>query len=125
LAKILVIDDEEDIRFLLKTILDEAGYEVETAVDAKDALAKMKKTKFDLAVIDFFMPEMSGRELLAKMKSDASTKDVKSVFLTAANFSGAGIEELKKMGCLDYIQKPIDNDDFVKRIKKAINGSGR
>ena len=120
MAKILVVDDEEDIRLLVRTLLEGEGYEVEGADCGKTALEKMKKEKFDLVIIDFFMPEMSGRQLMDEMQKNPEMKKLKTIFLTVANFSITGEEELKKCGCLDYIRKPIDNEDFLNRIKKAL-----
>ena len=121
MKKILVVDDEGDIRLLVRTLLTENGYKVDEAANAKEGLEKLRKNAYDLAIIDFFMPNMSGRELLEKMRQDADLKSVKAIFLTVANLSPSGVDELRKLGCLDYIQKPIDNTDFLKRVKKALS----
>lgn len=118
--KILVVDDEADIRSMLKTLLEDRGYQVSAAEDGKECLAMLKKSKFDLILIDFFMPEMSGRELAEKIRSDSKLKNLKVVFLTAATFSQAGMKQFDKMDVLDCIKKPFENDDLVKRIKKII-----
>ena len=121
MKKILVVDDEGDIRLLVRTLLTENGYKVDEAANAKEGLEKLRKNAYDLAIIDFFMPNMSGRELLEKMRQDAGLKSVKAIFLTVANLSPSGVDELRKLGCLDYIQKPIDNTDFLKRVKKVLS----
>jgi CheY-like chemotaxis protein len=66
------------------------------------------------------MPKVSGRELLEKIKSDNTLNKTKTVFLTVATFSESGQQELKKLGNTDYIQKPFENENFIKRIKKAL-----
>ncbi len=66
------------------------------------------------------MPGMSGREVCEKIRSDPSTKDLKVAFLTVAKFSEVGKEQLSKMKVADYITKPFENDDLLKRIKKII-----
>ena len=120
MTKILIVDDEDDIRALIRTLLEEEGYEVEEASNGPEGFEKAKKNRYDLAIIDFFMPGMSGRELLEKIRADPGLKDIKTIFLTVANFSVSGQEELKKLGNSDYIQKPIDNEDFIESVKKAL-----
>lgn len=118
--KILVVDDEEDIRTLVKTLLNDEGYNVEAAKDGEEAIAKMNRIKFDLVLVDMFMPGMSGREMCEHMRKGKKTKDNKCAFLTVAQFSPEGEKEIKKLGCLDYIRKPVDNDDFKRRIKALL-----
>jgi len=118
--QILVVDDEEDIRTLIKDLLQDEGYKVETVNDGKEALAALKKKKFDLALLDFFMPGMSGRRVAERIREDPKTKTQKIAFLTVAEFGEQGEKELKKLGSLDYIHKPINNEEFIKRIKKIV-----
>ena len=66
------------------------------------------------------MPGMSGREVCEKIRENPKTKDLKVVFLTVAKFSEAGKDALKKMKVLDYITKPFDNEDLLRRVKKVI-----
>jgi len=120
MKKILVVDDEEDIRLLVKTLLEEEKFSVDEANDGKDALDKLGKNTYDLVVLDFFMPGMSGREVLENMRQEARTKKTRVVFLTVATFSFGGQDEIKKLGSMDYIKKPFDNADFIKRVKKAL-----
>lgn len=118
--KVLIVDDEADIRALIEALLKDEGYEVSTAANGEEGLATLKKEKFDLALLDFFMPGMSGRELAEEIRKDPQIKDSKIAFLTVAQFSEKGEEELKKLGSLDYIKKPIDNEDFKTRVKKIV-----
>lgn len=118
--RIMVVDDEAGIREVVKIILELEGYEVETASGGPECLKKLKEKKFDLALVDFFMPDMSGRELCEKIRGDAELKSLKLVFITVAQFSESGKGELKRLNISDYIQKPFDNDDLVRRVKKII-----
>lgn len=118
--KILVVDDEEDARALIKTVLEDGGYEVTEAKGGKEGLAMLKEKKFNLILIDFFMPVMTGRDLAEAIRKNKKTKTAKFAFLTVATFGKKGHEELKILGSLDYIQKPFDNEDFLKRIKKIV-----
>ncbi len=119
-SKILIVDDEEHILLLVRAILEKEGFQIETAEDGKQGIAKVKAFKPDLVLIDMMMPGMSGRELCEKLREDTETKDVRIVFLTVARFSETGKDVLKKHDVKDYITKPFDNEDLVKRVRKAL-----
>lgn len=118
--KILVVDDEESLLQLVSVLLEEEGYEVLTASSGDEALAKLKDSKPDLVLMDMMMPGMSGREVCEKIRSNPSTKDLKIAFLTVAKFSESGKETLTKMNVSDYITKPFENADLLKRVKKIV-----
>ncbi len=118
--KILVVDDEESLRELLVAVLEPEGFEVITASDGNDCIEKLKTLKPDLILLDMMMPGMSGRETCEKIRGNPKTKDLKVAFLTVAKFSESGKDVLKKMNVSDYITKPFDNADLIKRVKKAI-----
>jgi len=118
--KIMIVDDEEGLIELVKAILEEEGYEVITAMDGKECLEKLKKVKPDLILLDMMMPGMSGREVCEKIRKNPKTKNLKIVFLTVARFSEMGKDVLKKLNVLDYITKPFDNKDLVRRIKNIV-----
>ncbi len=122
MAKIMVVDDEEDIRDSVKALLDSEGYEVETAQDGNDCLKKLSSgAKPDLILMDFFMPGLSGRETIAKIQQNPDTKGIKIIFLTVAEFKKKGVEKLSELNISDYIQKPIDILDFTERVKKVLD----
>jgi len=118
--KVMIVDDEESLVELVKAILEEEGYEVITAMDGKECLEKLKKVKPDLILLDMMMPGMSGREVCEKIRKNPDTKNLKVAFLTVARFSEVGKDILKKLNVLDYITKPFDNRDLVRRVKKLI-----
>jgi CheY-like chemotaxis protein len=118
MKKILIVDDEEDIRLLVRDLLEEQGYKIKEAEDGKKCLKILDKEKFDLILLDFFMPGMSGREVADAIRNNPKTKSAKLAFLTIANFGEEGKIIIKKLKSLDYINKPVDNEDFVKRVKK-------
>ena len=116
----MVVDDEDSLRELIRAILEAEGYEVATAEDGNDCLKKLKTMKPDLVLLDMMMPGMSGREVCESIRKDSKTRDLKVAFLTVAKFSESGKGVLSQMKVLDYITKPFDNDDLVKRIKKMV-----
>jgi len=120
--KILVVDDEKSMRSILEIILKTGGYEVDLAQDGKEALEilKSKGGKADLVLLDMSMPDMSGREVVEKIRAEVDIKDTKIIFLTASKFSGKGKETIEDLDVVDYIVKPFDNNDLLRRVKSAL-----
>lgn len=117
---VMIVDDEAPINKVVEDILEPEGYKVISALTGQEALDKLKRAKVDLMLIDFFMPGMSGRELCEKIRADSKLKKLKVAFLTAATLSSTGMKELDKMKVLDYIKKPFEYKDLIKRVKKMI-----
>jgi two-component system alkaline phosphatase synthesis response regulator PhoP len=118
--KIMIVDDEENIVDLIKAIFEQEGFEVGSASTGKECLEELKKVKPDLILMDIMMPGMTGKEAIKKIRENPKTKDIKIVFLTVARLSEVGKEELKNLRVLDYITKPFDNADLVRRVKKLV-----
>jgi len=119
--KILIVDDEPHLVELLSAILDAEGYDVVTANNGQDALDELKKLTPDLVVLDMMMPGMSGREVCEKIRANPKTKGLKVMFLTVAKFSETGKRVLDDMKVRDYMTKPFENTELVKRIKKILS----
>ncbi len=117
---VMVVDDEAPINKVVEDILEPEGYKVISALSGSEALSKLKRAKVDLILIDFFMPGMSGRELCEKIREDSKLEKLKVAFLTAATFSSTGMKALDKMKVADFIKKPFEYKDLIKRIKKII-----
>ncbi|MFH1589650.1 MAG: response regulator [archaeon] len=117
---IMIVDDEPHIVKLEKAILQVEGYQIITAHNGEEAIKKLETEKPDLIILDMMMPGMSGRETCDKIRKNPMTKKYKVIFVTVAKFSEVGMVNLKDMNVIDYITKPFDNDDFVKRVKKAL-----
>ena len=119
---VMVIDDEPDLREMLNVLLKSSGYNVVSAANGKDALKILQRSeqKPDLVLVDMFMPEMSGREVCEKIRADGNLKDLKLAFLTVAAFGDYGKQMLKELDVLDYILKPYDIDDLLRRINKML-----
>ena len=120
MAKILIVDDEPHILDLVSAILESEGFKVEKADNGKDALKLLDESKFDLVVLDMMMPGMSGREVCETIRKNEKLKDQKVIFLTVARFSETGKKILDDMKVSDYITKPFENEDLIKRIKKVL-----
>ena len=117
IAHILVVDDDEGIRSLVKKYLNEKKYLVTTANNAEDASEKIKIIKFDLVVLDIMMPGKSGLEFLNENKKNINTP---VLLLTAKGEPGERIEGLE-MGADDYLPKPFEPKELDLRIKNIID----
>ena len=121
MKKILIVDDEEDITASVKMLVEGMGYSSKIASSGLDALKALNKEKFDLVLLDIMMPQMSGREVLEKIRADSKLKNTPVAFLTAIQLGSEGTTVIKKLKVLDYFQKPIvDIDDFKRRLKKLL-----
>ncbi|MEM5834263.1 MAG: response regulator [Candidatus Aenigmatarchaeota archaeon] len=118
--KIMIVDDEENLVELVKAIFEREGYEVIPAYSGKECLEKLEKVKPDLILMDMMMPGMTGKETTKKIRENPKTKNLKIAFLTVVRLSEVGMEEMKKLNVLDFITKPFDNEDLVRRVKKIL-----
>ncbi len=117
IAHILVVDDDDGIRSLVKKYLNEKRYLVTTASNAEDASEKIKIIKFDLIILDIMMPGKSGLDFLNEYKKNISTP---IILLTAKGEPNERIEGLE-MGADDYLPKPFEPKELDLRIKNIIN----
>ena len=116
--QILVVDDEQDLCDILSFNLTAAGYAVQAATSASEALA-LEVAKFDLILLDVMMPGMSGYDLARRLKQDKQTSSIPIIFLTAL---GAEEDKLKgfSLGADDYIAKPFSVREVVARVKAVM-----
>jgi len=117
---VMVVDDEKSMLVVIKTVLEPEGFDVITASSGQECLDKLKTIRPDLILMDMMMPGLSGRDTTEKIRENKKTRDIKIAFLTVVSFSETGKEVLKKMNVADYLTKPFENDEFVKRIKKIL-----
>ena len=117
LAHILLVDDDNRIRELVKKYLLENKYLVTTAKDALDAENKLLLVKFDLIVLDIMMPKKDGLELTAEIKKK---NNVPIILLTAKREAGERITGLE-LGADDYLGKPFEPKELLLRIKNILN----
>lgn len=120
---IMVVDDEYVILETVQEILKEGGYNVITSLSGAGALVTLKKTKIDLILIDVMMPGMGGLELTRRIREEIKLKDLNIIYLSIITLSEAQKKKLKKFKILDYIQKPFDPEDLVRRVNKIIKKS--
>ena len=116
IAHILVVDDDDGIRSLVKKYLNENDYLVTTAENAEDAYKKVKIIKFDLIVLDIMMPGKSGLEFIKENKKKIETP---IILLTAKSQSDERIEGLET-GADDYLPKPFEPKELILRINNIL-----
>ena len=121
--KLLIIEDEPDLRELLSFTLSREGYDVMEAETAETALQMLDSTLPDLAIVDWMLPGMDGIELVKRLRRDDVTEDLPIIMLTAR---GEEPDKLKSfdVGIDDYITKPFSPRELLARIKALLKRSG-
>lgn len=121
--RVLIVDDEEPIRFVLRLNLEGAGYRVEEAASAEQALA-MKPETFDLILLDVMMGDMDGFECARRIRQNKETAEVPIIFCTAKDTEAdllAGFDR----GADDYIRKPFSMKELIARVRSVLQRTAR
>lgn len=114
--RILVIEDQELNRKVVRIVLQSKGYTVVEATDAVEALASLEDAIPQLILMDIALPGQSGEDLTKRIKANLAWVDIPIIALTAAAMSGDK-ERILKAGCDDYLSKPIDIKVLVERVE--------
>src|SRR6185369_16859819 len=117
-ARILIIDDEADIRESLETLLTMEHYRVESAATGGEGLSKLESSVFDLVLLDLMLPDKSGLEVLAEIRE--RDQQIPVFLITAYGSIEAAVRALKA-GASDYFQKPWDNEKLLLEIAHMIS----
>jgi len=119
---ILVVDDNQNILNLVELILQSSGYGCTKADSAKQALELIhdKNNNYDLILMDLAMPEMSGIDVLKKLKQDGLLHKQKVVFFTASSLADQEKEDLKKIGVLDAMKKPFTKAELLEFVSEHV-----
>ena len=118
-ATILVVDDEEMVRKLLRRILEEAGYAVITATDGQEALDKLSQSKIDLVLLDLKMPELDGFQTLALIRKQSNVL----VMMVTGMGEVTSVNEGLSIGADDYVTKPFSGAVLLARIEAKLRRS--
>jgi DNA-binding response OmpR family regulator len=114
-AKILIVEDELELAFLMTLVLTRVGCDVEAVCTGKKAMKLASETKFDLITLDIELPDMSGFEVCTKLKERHISRNTPVIFISARPCA-TDIQEGMKRGAVDYITKPFDLTDFIYRV---------
>jgi CheY-like chemotaxis protein len=124
---VLVVDDEKNVRFFLKTVLEKAGLRVETAADGMEALEKVRTHPPDVISLDLVMPKKSGAKFLLEIRKDPALQNVPVVLVTAHAKDALGKEDFDAIMSGDpvqrpktYLMKPVKAETYLANIKRAL-----
>jgi two-component system alkaline phosphatase synthesis response regulator PhoP len=117
--KILIADDNENIRDALTYLLEDEGYELLLAKDGADTLRKVRERKPDILFLDIMMPEINGYDVCRTIKNDPDLKSIYVIMLTAKG-QVAEQERGKEVGADEYIVKPFSPMEILTRVKSLL-----
>ncbi len=118
MTKVMIVDDEPDMREMIDIMMRKEGFETEMAMDGSDFLEKIDKFNPDLVTLDVMMPGPTTEEILEELKKKKSKPKV--ILLTVVRFDGDEKKIFNQRNVVDYIKKPFDVDDFLTCVKKHI-----
>jgi putative two-component system response regulator len=121
--RILVVDDDENILSLERTILEQKGFDVTSAGGGVEALKLLAEKTFDLVLLDVMMPEVDGFTVCRKIKDDPRLKDVPVIFLTAKG-GGEALAEGFESGAIMYINKPFTANKLLTIVNTMLEAGG-
>ncbi|CAG9356761.1 response regulator transcription factor [Clostridium perfringens] len=120
--KVLIVDDEEHIRELIKFNLKKEGYDIEVAVNGTEALNIIREIKFDLILLDLMLPEIDGLEVCKEIRRNEETSDIPVMMITAKGEEFDKVLGLE-LGADDYITKPFSIRELMARVKALLRRS--
>lgn len=123
-STIWLIEDEEDVAFLLRFLLERSGYNVERAEDGRQAMARIELSADsdkvpDLVLLDIMLPYHDGLEILARLRAQPEWEDVPVIMLTAKSRE-ADIVRALEVGADDYVTKPFQPDELLARLRRFL-----
>lgn len=115
--KILIVDDEKNIRLTLKSCLDEEGFEIDIAINGEEALKKILSNNYDLVLLDLKMPGMDGMEVLKEIRKKGN--EINVIIMTAYGTVEKAVEAMK-LGAIDFLSKPFTPEEIRKIVKSVL-----
>ncbi|MCK5179968.1 MAG: response regulator [Candidatus Omnitrophica bacterium] len=122
-SKILIVDDEEDIRKTIVYQLKAIGYEVIIAQDGEEGLQKARGETPDLIILDLMLPKIDGHKVCGLLKNDARYKGIPIILFTA-RVQKEDVELSKEVGADAYITKPFETSDLIGKVKELLEKEG-
>ncbi|TYB02869.1 response regulator [Vibrio cholerae] len=119
MAKVLAVDDSISIRQMVSHTLQDAGYEVETAADGREALAKAQKARYDVIISDVNMPVMTGFEFVKAVRMQSQYKFTPILMLTTET-SPEKKQEGKAVGATGWLVKPFNPETLLKTLQRVL-----
>lgn len=119
MKNILIVDDSVTNVFLIESVLNEYGYGVMTALNAKEAQSKIEKSKPDLILLDLLMPQVSGFDFIKEIKQQEPYADIPVVVVSAVTDDDS-ITEILELGAVEYIKKPVVLTNLIEKIESIL-----
>jgi len=123
MAKILVVDDEQTNRLLVATLLNYAGHAVVEAATAAEGLERTLHDRPDLLLVDLSLPDLSGAELIRRLRAQPETAGVAVVLYTASPIDGATRDFMEMYAVRSAIQKPSIPEEFLRVVESALQAT--
>ncbi|MCH7642662.1 MAG: response regulator [Chloroflexi bacterium] len=124
MARILVVDDSEDVRLALMTLLEDVGHDILEAEDGSEVMAMVLSGSPELILLDVAMPRVDGFEALKRLKADPATSDVPVIMVTAKG-RPEDLAMARNLGARDYINKPWAEGEVEMRVDWALSARAR
>ena len=119
MTKIMVVEDEKDLREMIDLMMKKEGFETEMAIDGADFLNKIDVFQPDIVTLDVMMPGLTTKEILEKLRGIKNNPKI--LLLTVVRYSEEEKRKIMSMGnVVDYIKKPFEFDDFINVVKKHV-----
>jgi len=122
MTKILIVEDEPNMRMGLRDNLEFEGYEVSIAEDGEKGLKMIRENQYNLIILDVMMPKMSGFEVCRKLKGESATADIPVMMVTALNELG-DIERGVEAGTDEFLSKPVNKLELLTRVKSLLRSA--
>ncbi|NOZ58899.1 MAG: response regulator [Euryarchaeota archaeon] len=123
MARILVVDDNEEIAHLVSIILGREGYDVEIALSGDECIEKLNSFRPDLILMDYFMPGDDGVVVSKHIKEDLRFRSTPIILFTIMSLQEGLQEAVEEAGAVDYIQKPFDIESMLHKIRRALSAA--
>jgi len=118
--RVVCIEDDWQVIDLIKIILEREGFELIGAMGGREGLETVRRVKPDLVLLDLMMPDINGWEVYRQMKADQALKNIPVILVTAVDRPLTGMLGLTHSEVDDFIVKPFDAEDLVRRIEKVL-----
>ena len=120
MTKVMVVDDEHDLREMIDLMMKKEGYETKMAENGEEFLEKIDNFDPDVVTLDVMMPGLTTKEILMKLQEKKSNPKI--ILLTVVRFSDEEKKKILEMGnVVDYITKPFEFDDLINTVKKSVS----
>jgi CheY-like chemotaxis protein len=123
MARVLVIDDEQEMRVLLELLLKSAGHEVILAVDGREGVERYRTSPADLVITDLYMPIQDGAETIQELRS--CYPEVAVIAMSGSADTGAILSIAQNLATVEILRKPFLNDELIAAVAKALEGQSR